>query len=246
MELLPAIDIRAGRCVRLLRGDFSAETVYGDPLQVALSYEAAGARWVHVVDLDAARSGEPVNRDLVVSITSRTGLRVQAGGGIRDWASASTMLDAGVERVVLGTGAAADPDFACKLAALHPGRIVVGLDHRTMPGGEREVAVRGWRADAGISLEKLLTRFAGAPFAAVVVTEIARDGTLEGPDLDGLAGVLASTSLPVIASGGVGSVDHLRSLAAIEVGGARLAGAIVGRAILSGAMGMQEALLACV
>jgi phosphoribosylformimino-5-aminoimidazole carboxamide ribonucleotide (ProFAR) isomerase len=220
MELLPAIDIRAGRCVRLLRGDFSAETVYGDPLQVALSYEAAGARWVHVVDLDAARSGEPVNRDLVVSITSRTGLRVQAGGGIRDW--------------------------ACKLAALHPGRIVVGLDHRTMPGGEREVAVRGWRADAGISLEKLLTRFAGAPFAAVVVTEIARDGTLEGPDLDGLAGVLASTSLPVIASGGVGSVDHLRSLAAIEVGGARLAGAIVGRAILSGAMGMQEALLACV
>jgi phosphoribosylformimino-5-aminoimidazole carboxamide ribotide isomerase len=246
MELLPAIDIRAGRCVRLLRGDFSAETVYGDPLQVAQSYQAAGARWVHVVDLDAARSGEPVNRDLVVSIASSTGLRVQAGGGIRDGASAATMLDAGVARVVLGTAAAADPDFACKLASLHPGRIVAGIDHRTMPGGEREVAVRGWRADAGVSLKELLTRFGDAPFAAVVVTEIARDGTLEGPDLDGLAGVLASTSLPVIASGGVGSVDHLRSLAALEVGGARLAGTIVGRAILSGAIGMQEALLACV
>jgi phosphoribosylformimino-5-aminoimidazole carboxamide ribotide isomerase len=245
MELLPAIDIRAGRCVRLLRGDFAAETIYGDPIQVALSYESAGARWVHVVDLDAAKSGVPVNRGLVASIANGTGLRVQAGGGIRDEASAEAMLAAGVERVVLGTAAAADPDLACKLAALYPGRIAVGIDHRPAPGGRREVAVRGWQERAAISFGELLTRLADAPFGAVVVTEIARDGTLEGPDLDGLAAVLGSTSLPVVASGGVGAAEHLRALAGLEVAGARLAGAIVGRAILSGAIGVQEALLAC-
>ena len=245
IECLPAIDIRAGKCVRLLRGDFSRETIYGDPLEMALSYESDGARWVHVVDLDAARSGEPENRDLVVSIAARTALYVQAGGGIRDEARVATMLEAGVERVVLGTAAAADPDLACELAALYPGRVAVGIDHRAAAGGGREVAVQGWAAASGIALGDLLARLGDAPFGGVVVTEIARDGTLAGHDLEGLAAVLGSTSVPVIASGGVGSADHLRSLAALEVGGARLAGAIVGWAILSGAIGVQEALQAC-
>jgi phosphoribosylformimino-5-aminoimidazole carboxamide ribotide isomerase len=155
------------------------------------------------------------------------------------------MLEAGIDRVVLGTAAATDPDLACALAASYPGRVAVAIDHRAAEDGGREVAVRGWEGGSGISAEDLLARLGTAPFGAVVVTEIARDGTLGGPDLEGLARVLGLTSLPVIASGGVGSADHLRSLAALEVGGSRLAGAIVGKAILSGAIGVREALEAC-
>jgi phosphoribosylformimino-5-aminoimidazole carboxamide ribotide isomerase len=186
-----------------------------------------------------------VNRDLVISIATGTAVRVQAGGGVRDFAGAAAMLEAGVDRVVLGTAAAADPDLACALATSYPRRVAVAIDHRAGEDGRREVAVRGWVGASGISAEELLARLGAAPFGAVVVTEIGRDGTLEGPDFEGLASLLGLTSLPVIASGGVGSSDHLRSLAALEVGGARLAGAIVGQAILSGAIGVREALEAC-
>jgi phosphoribosylformimino-5-aminoimidazole carboxamide ribotide isomerase len=237
----PAIDIRDGRCVRLLRGDFASETVFGDPLEVARSYLAGGAEWLHVVDLDAARRGDPVNRPLVLAIAALSGVKVQAGGGVRDEAAVEVLLEGGVERVVLGTLAASSPELAISLAERHPGRVAVAIDHAA--GGA--VVVEGWGVDSGLAVADLLSRLGDAPFGAVVVTSVARDGTLAGPDLEGLAATLAATTLPVVASGGVGGADDLRALAALRAGGRSLDGAIVGRALLSGALDLREAIAAC-
>ena len=238
MELYPAIDLRGGRCVRLHQGDYGAETVYGDdPLSLAKGFAAAGAAWIHMVDLDAARTGEPANRAAIAAVAGAVDARVQAGGGVRDEAAAAALLDAGVARVVLGTAAVADPALVDRLASRHPGRIAVGLDAR---GGE--VAVRGWTEGAGLHLLDAVRRFEGMGVAALVVTEIGRDGTLAGPDLDGLASVLAATGLDVVASGGVGSLDDLRALSAMAVDGRRLAGAIVGKALYERSFTVEEAL----
>jgi phosphoribosylformimino-5-aminoimidazole carboxamide ribotide isomerase len=240
VELFPAVDLRGGRCVRLRQGDFDAETVYGDdPVAVARGFQAAGAGWVHMVDLDAARTGEPRNRDRIAAVVAVVDARVQAGGGVRDEAAAEALLGAGVARVVLGTAAMEQPDLVRRLAARHPGAVVVGLDARA-----GEVAVRGWREGAGVPLLDAVRRFEDAGVAALVVTEIGRDGMLSGPDVDGLAQVVAATEVDVVASGGVGTLDDLRSLAALEVGGRRLAGAIVGRALYEGAFTVEEALAA--
>ena len=237
MDLYPAIDIRDGKCVRLLQGDFAQETVYGDdPVAVAKSYEAAGAPWIHVVDLDAALTGESRNRDVVVAIASAVGVRVQAGGGVRD----ASLLEAGVERVVMGTAAVEDPALVGRLAASFPGRVAVGLDVR-----DGEVAIRGWTEASGQRILETLGRFEKVGVAAFVVTEIGRDGTLAGPDVDGLRQALAATTVDVIASGGVGSLDDLRMLAGLEEGGRRLAGAIVGRALYEGVFTVEEAIAAC-
>lgn len=240
MELYPAIDLRAGRCVRLYQGDFGAETVYGDdPVAVASGFTAAGASWIHMVDLDAARTGEPANRAAITAVASAVDARVQAGGGVRDEASAAALLDAGVARVVLGTAAVADPALVGRLASRHPGGIAVGLDTR-----DGEVAVRGWTEGAGMHLLDAVRRFDGMGVAALVVTEIGRDGTLGGPDLDGLASVLAISEIDVVASGGVGSLDDLRALSALAVDGRRLSAAIVGKALYEGSFTLQEALAA--
>jgi phosphoribosylformimino-5-aminoimidazole carboxamide ribotide isomerase len=238
----PAIDIRGGRCVRLLRGDFSEETEFGDPLEVARGYAEAGAEWLHVVDLDAARTGEPANRELVLAIAAEVDVKVQAGGGVRDAASAEALLGAGVARVVLGTVAVEEPALAAALAERHPGRVALAVDDR---GGDAGVVVRGWEVASGLGAADLLGRLGEAPFGAVVVTSVARDGTLAGPDLEGLAGVLAATAIPVIASGGVGGVADLRALAALRSGDRTLEGAVVGRALLSGAVDIREAIAAC-
>ncbi|MFS8584885.1 MAG: HisA/HisF-related TIM barrel protein, partial [Acidimicrobiia bacterium] len=178
-ELYPAIDLRGGRCVRLLQGDFGRETVYGDdPVAQARAFVAGGARWLHVVDLDAARTGTPANRDVVAAIAAAVDVPVQAGGGVRDDAAADALLAAGVRRVVVGTAALDDPDWVRRLAARHPGRVAVGLDARG-----REVAVRGWTEGSGQDLVEVARRFDDAGVAALVVTEIGRDGTLAGPDL---------------------------------------------------------------
>jgi len=240
MELFPAIDLRGGRCVRLHQGDYGAETVYGDdPLSLATGFAAAGAAWIHMVDLDAARTGEPTNRAAIAAVAASVDARVQAGGGVRDEAAAAALLDAGVARVVLGTAAMADPALVARLAPRHPGRVAVGLDTR---GGE--VAVRGWTEGAGVRLLDAVRRFEGMGVAALVVTEIERDGTLAGPDLEGLATVLAATGIDVVASGGVGSFADLRALAALVIDGRRLAGAIVGKALYEGAFTVEEALAA--
>ncbi|HEV2810432.1 MAG TPA: 1-(5-phosphoribosyl)-5-[(5-phosphoribosylamino)methylideneamino]imidazole-4-carboxamide isomerase [Acidimicrobiales bacterium] len=240
MELYPAIDLRGGRCVRLYQGDYGAETVYGDdPMALAAGFVAAGAPWIHMVDLDAARTGEPVNRDAITAVARAVDARVQAGGGVRDEAAAAALVDAGVARVVLGTAAVTDPALVARLASRHPGQVAVGLDTR-----DGEVAVRGWTERAELHLLDAVRRFEGMGVAAVVVTDIGRDGTLAGPDLEGLASVLAASSIDVIASGGVGSLDDLAALSSVAVDGRRLAGAIVGKALYEGSFTVEDALTA--
>jgi phosphoribosylformimino-5-aminoimidazole carboxamide ribotide isomerase len=238
VDLYPAIDLLDGRCVRLYQGDYDRETVYGDdPVAQALAFQAEGAPWVHVVDLDAARTGEPRNREVVAAIAGALDVPVQTGGGIRDEAAADALFDAGVARVVLGTAALEDPDLVRRLAARRP--VAVGLDARG-----RDVAVRGWLEGSGADLLDLAAAFADAGVATLVVTEISRDGTLGGPDLDGLASVLAATPIPVIASGGVGTLDDLRALAELDAAGRTLSGAIVGRAVYEGAFTVTDAVSA--
>lgn len=236
--LYPAIDLRAGRAVRLRRGDFADETVYDDdPVAVARAFAAAGAQWLHVVDLDAARTGEPANLAKIEAIAEAVPCAVQAGGGVRSVGAAEALLAAGAQRVVVGTAAIERSELVEELCRLHPGAIAVGLDARG-----RQVAVRGWTEDAGIDLVDAAQRFTDVGVAALIVTEIVRDGTMEGPSLDQLGAVLAATDVPVIASGGVGSLGDLAALAALEVAGRRLAGAIAGRAIYEGRFTVAEAL----
>ena len=245
-ELYPAIDLRGGRAVRLLRGDYAAETVYSDdPVAVARSFEAAGARWIHVVDLDAARSGEAGNLDLVAAVARSVACAVESGGGVRSVDAAERLIDAGVARVVVGTAAVERPELVTELAARFPGRVAVGLDARG-----RRLAVKGWTETTGADLVEVATRLECAGLAALIVTEIGRDGTMDGPDLDQLRAVLDATGIDVIASGGVGTLEDIRALAALRAGhgpkqGCRsLAGIIVGRAIYEGRFTVEEA-LAC-
>ncbi|MHB8669589.1 MAG: 1-(5-phosphoribosyl)-5-[(5-phosphoribosylamino)methylideneamino]imidazole-4-carboxamide isomerase [Acidimicrobiales bacterium] len=253
MELYPAIDLRGGQCVRLYQGDYARETCYdADPVAVALRYQAAGARWIHAVDLDAARTGVPVNRPTIGAIAEslHPSVSIQVGGGVRDQAAAEALFDAGAARVVVGTAALENPEFLCELAAKHP--VTLALDVR----GE-EVAVRGWAEGSGRRILDVLVGLrcdepgasvdgaGGARIEAVAVTDIGRDGTLSGPDLPGLSRVLAATGVAVIASGGVSSLDDLVALAALDVGGRRLAGVIVGRALYEGRFGLEEAMAAC-
>ena len=238
MDLYPAIDLRGGKCVRLYQGDYDQETVYGDdPVAQAQAFEAEGAPWIHVVDLDAARSGDPVNREVVAAIAAGVSVPVQTGGGVRDDAAAEALFDAGVARVVVGTAALEDPAFVRRLAARHP--VAVGLDARG-----RDVAVRGWLEGSGTDLLDLAQAFEDAGVAALVVTEISRDGTLEGPDLVGLAEVVEATSIPVIASGGVGTLADLTALARITAAGRTLEGAITGRALYEGKFSVADAVAA--
>ncbi len=227
IDLYPAIDLRGGNAVRLLRGDFAAETVYdADPVAVARDFEAQGARWIHVVDLDAARSGTAANLTVIEAICAAVSCRVQSGGGVRSIDAAGALLGAGVARVVVGTAAVEQPEFVAALCRLHPGHVAVGLDAHG-----RNVAVRGWVEGSGRDLVAMAEEFASVGVAALIVTEIGRDGTLEGPDVEQLGAVLESTSIPVIASGGVGSLEDLDALGGLRSGDRVLAGVIAGRAL---------------
>jgi phosphoribosylformimino-5-aminoimidazole carboxamide ribotide isomerase len=239
VDLYPAIDLRAGRCVRLRQGDFAAETVYDDdPVAVARAFALAGTQWIHVVDLDAARSGEPANLAVIERIVRAVDCNVQCGGGVRSVAAADALLLAGAARVVVGTAAVENPPLVDELCARHPNRIAVGLDARG-----REVAVRGWVEGSGADLVELAARFEASGVTALIVTEIGRDGTMEGPDLEQLRVVLAATTVPVIASGGVGELADIMALAALEVRQRRLLGTIVGKALYEGRFRLAEALL---
>jgi len=240
IDLYPAIDLRGGRCVRLRQGDFDAETVYDDdPVRVAREFAHAGARWIHVVDLDAARTGERTHLEQIAAIAAAVDSRVEVGGGVRTADSAATLLDAGVARVVVGTAAVERPALVDELCREYPGRIAVGLDARGT-----EVAVRGWVEGTAVDVVELAARFDGVGLAALVVTEIGRDGTLEGPAFGQLLAVLAATTVPLVASGGVGSVEDLRALAGLRSGHRGLAGVIVGRAIYEGRVTVPDALAA--
>lgn len=240
MDLYPAIDLRGGRCVRLHQGDFAQETVYGDdPVAQARAFADAGSAWIHVVDLDAARTGEPVNRPAIAAVAAAVGAPVQTGGGVRDDAAVEELLAAGIARVVLGTAALERPDWAAATAARHPGRVALGLDVRG-----REVAVRGWVEGSGRQLAEVAAEFDEAGFAAYVVTQINVDGAGTGPDVDLYAELLETVETDVIASGGVGNADHLRTLASFGEEGTPLAGAIVGKALYEGALTIDDALAA--
>ena len=235
MQLFPAIDLRGGKVVQLTQGDFARERVHADdPVAVARAFVAAGAAWIHTVDLDAARTGEPDNRALIGAIAEGVDVPVQAGGGVRSAAAAAALADLGVARVVMGTAALEDPDLVATIAGRQP--VALGLDVRG-----REVAVRGWAEGSGVEWPDMLRRLGEAGAVAVVVTQIQVEGLMAGADTDGLAEVLGATDLDVIASGGVGTLDDLLALDAIEAGGRRLAGAIVGTAIYEGQVDVAEA-----
>ena len=237
MDLYPAIDLRGGRVVRLAEGDFARETHYGDdPIAVAKDFVAQGAPWIHVVDLDAAKGDGPLNADAIKAIAAAVDAPVQTGGGQVD----DTSLRAGVRRIVLGSLAISDPDAAKRLVRAFPGRVAIGLDHR-----EGRIAVRGWQEQSDESVDDVIANYADVDVAAFIVTNIATDGQLTGPDLDGLERVMTLTRVPVIASGGVASLDDIRALAALDVNGRRIDGAITGRAIYEGKFTVAEGVAAC-
>jgi len=236
VQLFPAIDLRGGQVVRLHQGSYAEETVYGeDPVSVARSYEAAGAGWIHVVDLDAAR-GRGDNRRLVAAVAAAVDLPVQSGGGVRTPADADALLAAGVQRIVVGTAAFGVPGFVGELCARHPGRVAVDIG--VAPDGR--VVVHGWQETVDEHFEGALERFNHSGVSAFVVTAVTQDGTLDGPDLVLLQKALAATDIPIVASGGVGRLDDLRALADLGV-----AGAIVGRALFEGRFSVDEAVAVC-
>ena len=239
MILYPAIDLKDGRCVRLLRGDMEAATVFNeDPASQARSFQDAGCRWLHVVDLNGAFAGLPVNTDAVGAVLNAVDIPVQLGGGIRDLATMEHWLNTGVQRIILGTLAVKDPD-AVKGACLHfPDRIAVGIDARA-----GRVAVEGWAEASELRVGELAQRFEDVGVAAIIYTDIDRDGALTGPNLDALAAMVAAVDIPIIASGGIAEIGDIERLGALETpAGRRLAGAITGRALYEGRIDLAAAL----
>lgn len=235
MELWPAIDLRGGNCVRLLQGDYARETVFGhDPVAMVGRFLAGGARRLHIVDLDGAKAGEAVQADLVRRMAAAAGIPCQVGGGIRTVEAAAAYLQAGLSRVILGSVAVEDPDLLERLARAHPGRIVLGLDAR-----DGRVAVRGWVDTSPLLAVEVARRHAELPLAAIVYTDIATDGTLAGPNLAALADMLEVSTAPLIASGGIATLDDIRRVAALGC-----AGCIVGRALYDEAFTLPDAIAA--
>ncbi len=234
MILYPAIDIRGGRTVRLLQGDYERETAYDDdPVEAATRWEAAGAGWLHVVDLDGARAGAPVNLEHVRRIAAAVGIPIQLGGGLRDSTKVEQAISSGAERVVLGTAAVRDPELAEAIAAAHGDRVVVSVDAK-----QGRVAAEGWTEDAEVGPAELVARLSERGVARFVYTPVEVDGLMEGPDSGALADVCAATSGEVTYSGGIGSLDDLASLAALEI--ENLTGVIVGRALYEGRFTVAE------
>lgn len=238
MILYPAIDLKGGACVRLLRGEMDAATVYNpDPAGQARAFRDAGCGWIHLVDLDGAFAGAAVNADAVRGILAAVDVPVQLGGGIRDRAMIDTWLDAGISRVILGTIALRDPALVIAACRDHPGRIAVGIDARA-----GMVAVEGWAETSEITARDLALKFEDAGVSAIIFTDIDRDGALQGPNLEATGALARAVSTPVIASGGVSSLDDLRAVAGLAGDG--VAGAIVGRALYDGRVDVASAIRA--
>jgi len=233
LVLLPAVDVSGGQAVRLVQGEAGSETSYGDPLEAALAWQRDGAQWVHLVDLDAA-FGRGDNRELLAQVTRSLDIAVEISGGIRDDASLDAALASGAARVNLGTAALEDPDWVRRAIARVADRIAVGFDVRGTT-----LAARGWTRQGG-DLFEVLARLDADGCARYVVTDVHRDGTLTGPNLSLLGAVTAATDRPVVASGGVSTVDDLRAIAGVP----GVEGAIVGKALYSGAFTLPEALAA--
>jgi phosphoribosylformimino-5-aminoimidazole carboxamide ribotide isomerase len=235
MELWPAIDLRGGRCVRLSQGDYARETVFGDdPVAMVRSFTADGARRLHVVDLDGAKDGVPSQSELVARMVAAAGVPCQLGGGIRSLATARSYVAAGVARLVVGSVAIENPSLLEELARTFPGRIVLGLDAR-----DGLVAVRGWIETSRLLAIDVARRHEHLPLAAIVYTDIAKDGMMSGPNLPALEEMVRATRLPVVASGGVSHAEDIRRVAATGA-----AGCIVGRALYEGTVTLREAVAA--
>jgi phosphoribosylformimino-5-aminoimidazole carboxamide ribotide isomerase len=238
MQVIPAIDLLDGQCVRLHQGDYDQVTRFSDdPVAQALSWQEQGAERLHLVDLDGARTGEPVNDAVIRAVTAALAIPVQLGGGVRTAERAEELLACGLDRVILGTVALEQPELVEQLAQRHPGRIVVGIDARN-----GKVATRGWIEESSTDASALARRFSASPLAALICTDIATDGTLAGPNLEFLRGMAEASAVPVIASGGIGTLEHLLSLLPLEAQG--VSGVIVGRALYDGRVDLAEALQA--
>lgn len=235
LVLLPAVDVAEGKAVRLVRGEAGTETSYGDPLDAALAWQDAGAEWVHLVDLDAA-FGRGSNRELLATVVGRLDVQVELSGGIRDDDSLEAALATGCARVNIGTAALEDPQWCAAAIARHGERIAVGLDVRGTT-----LAARGWTKEGG-QLYDVLARLDRDGCARYVVTDVGRDGTMTGPNLDLLRKVCGATDRPVVASGGVADLDDLRAIAMLTPDGVE--GAIVGKALYAGAFRLEDALAA--
>ncbi len=236
MILFPAIDLKDGQCVRLRQGDMRAATVFGDdPAAQAASFAGDGFEWLHVVDLNGACAGTPVNAEAVEAILAAVDIPVQLGGGIRDLATIEMWLEKGIRRVILGTVSVENPELVIAACRAYPGRIAVGIDAR-----DGKVAIRGWADVAELGAIELARRFEDAGVAAIIFTDIARDGVLAGLNLEATAALAKAVSIPVIASGGLASLDDVARLLAPEY--AMLEGAITGRALYDGRLDARKAL----
>jgi phosphoribosylformimino-5-aminoimidazole carboxamide ribotide isomerase len=233
--VIPAIDLKDGRCVRLRQGDLAAETVYSDDVkEVAARWQQQGAGLIHVVDLNGAVDGEPQNLPYIESVMRSVSIPIQVGGGIRTMDTVRRYLDAGVSRVVLGTAAITDRVFLERACREFPRRIVLGLDAR-----DGRIAVKGWTAVSNVTAIDLLKELSGCAIAAVIYTDIARDGMLNGPNLSALEEIVERSPFPVIASGGITSLEDLRAVQSI---GPKIEGAIIGKALYDGKLDLQAAL----
>ena len=238
MEVIPAIDLLAGRCVRLYQGDYDQVQTFGEnPVEVARQWQEEGATYLHVVDLDGAKAGQPVNLAAIKAIARAIDIPVQVGGGLRDRASVVSLLNLGVRRIILGTIAVEQPELVTQLCQEFPDQIVVGIDARA-----GKVATRGWIETSEVLATELAQRMAIAGAAAIIYTDIYRDGTMQGPNLEALRELAGAIEIPIIASGGVSSVRDLLSLLALEPLG--VTGAIVGKALYTGEVSLKEAIRA--
>jgi phosphoribosylformimino-5-aminoimidazole carboxamide ribotide isomerase len=234
--LFPAIDLKDGRCVRLVQGDMAQATIFNDnPAEQALAFERQGFEYLHLVDLDGAFAGKPVNADAVKAILEAIAIPVQLGGGIRDLRTIERWLEKGVERVIIGTAAVRDPGLVREAARLYPGRVAVGVDAR-----DGLVAIEGWAHAAQMSAIDVARRFEDAGVAAIVYTDISRDGVMKGLNVEATLALAEATSIAVIASGGLASIADVERL--LEPDCARLVGAITGRALYDGRLDAAEAL----
>ena len=233
MEIIPAVDIKGGKCVRLYQGDYRQETVFSeDPVAVALEWQAQGAGRLHLVDLDGAASGELHNVAVIEAIVKNVNLPVQLGGGIRDETKVAKLLAVGIKRVILGTAAVENPEIVKRLCRKYGEAIIVGIDAR-----DGYVATRGWKAASEITALELGRKMAGVGAKRIIYTDIKRDGTLTEPGFEAVAEMVEGVNLPIIAAGGISALDHLRKLAELGV-----EGAIVGRALYTGDVILREAL----
>ena len=238
MEVIPAIDLLGGNCVRLYQGDYDQSEVFGkDPVAMAKQWQDQGATRLHLVDLDGAKNGEPVNLPVIAKIVEALSIPVQVGGGLRDRNRVSQLLELGVRSAILGTIAVENPDLVGELCNEFPGQIIVGIDARN-----GKVATKGWLETSEVEAVELAERMAKLGAAAIIYTDIYRDGTMQGPNLDALRELAEKITIPVIASGGVSSVTDLLSLLSLESIG--VTGAIVGRAIYTGDVVLKEAIRA--